>query len=218
MEIVLLCPRWGSEGLEPAAFLEKARAAGYDGVELALPDDARERGALLEALARSGLRWVGQHWQTVDTDFAAHRAAYLRRLRTLAAGRPLLVNAHTGKDHFTFDQNRELLEVAREVEAESGVPVVHETHRGRWSFAAHVTRQYLEALPWSASPRDLRFPTPGRRSGARRWRRTWRCGIGWSAPGPPRARRAWPSPPSSARAPTCPTSPSPTRRWPTSGR
>jgi hypothetical protein len=84
----------------------------------------------------------------MDTDFRVHRAAYIERLRALAAGRPLLINAHTGRDHFTFEQNRELLECAREVETISGVPVVHETHRGRFSFAAHVTRAALEALPW----------------------------------------------------------------------
>jgi sugar phosphate isomerase/epimerase len=148
MEIVLLCPRWGSEGLDLADFLARARAAGYDGVELSLPDDDGARGRALEAVSRAGLAWVGQHHQTVETDFPAHRAAYLARLRALAAGRPLLVNAHTGRDHFSFEQNRELLTRARDVEEATGVPVVHETHRGRFSFAAHVTRAYLEALPW----------------------------------------------------------------------
>ena len=148
MKILLLCPRWGSEALPLVDFLAKAAEGGYDGVELPLPDDERERGQALESLARAGRPWVAQHWQTADRDFRAHREAYLRRLRNLTAGRPLLVNAHTGKDHFTFEQNRELLEWAREVEAESGVPVVHETHRARFSFAAHVTRSFLEALPW----------------------------------------------------------------------
>ena len=41
----------------------------------------------------------------------------------------------------------ELLELSAEVERDTGIPVVHETHRGRFSFAAHVTRRYLEALP-----------------------------------------------------------------------
>ncbi len=155
MEILFLCPRWGQEGLELPAFLEKAGAAGYDGVELSLPDDEREQGRALDALARAGMPWVGQHWQTADRDFAAHRAAYLRRLRALAAGRPLLVNAHTGRDHFAFQQNRELLEAARALGEEAGVPVVHETHRGRFSFAAHVTLEYLRALPWLRLALDL---------------------------------------------------------------
>jgi len=148
VDVVLLCPRWGSEGLTLPAFLDRARAAGFDGVELSLPDEERSRQLALEALARSGLVWVGQHHQTLETDFRAHREAYLTRLLALVAGRPLLVNAQTGRDHFSFEQNRELLERAREVEAKSGVPVVHETHRGRFSFAAHATRTYLEALPW----------------------------------------------------------------------
>jgi sugar phosphate isomerase/epimerase len=148
VDILLLCPRWGSEALSLEQLVAKATEAGYDGIELSLPDDERERGRSLESLARAGRPWVAQHWQTADRDFRAHRQAYLRRLRSLAAGRPLLVNAHTGKDYFTFEQNRALLEGAREIEAESGVRIVHETHRGRFSFAAHVTRGFLEALPW----------------------------------------------------------------------
>lgn len=148
VKLIFLCPRWGSEALALPLFLAKAKAAGYDGVELALPDDEWERGSALEALARAGLPWVGQQHQTSDLDFTVHRAAYQRRLRALAAGRPLFINSHTGKDHFSFERNRALLEAAREVEEESGVKVVHETHRGRFSFAAHVTREYLEALPW----------------------------------------------------------------------
>jgi len=148
VQVLQLCPRWGSEDMPIEMFLRRALDSGYDGVELALPDQPKDRGVVLDALAASRIPWVGQHYQTLDSDFFIHRDAYVRRLRLLAEARPMLVNAHTGRDHFTFEQNRELLEAAREVEAQSGVPIVHETHRGRFGFAAHVTRSFLEALPW----------------------------------------------------------------------
>ena len=147
MKLLFLCPYWGSEARGLAAFLERARAAGYDGVELPLPDEEAARRAALEILAASGLPWVGQHHQTHDADFEAHRHAFGRRLEALAAARPLLVVSQTGLDHFAFEQNAELIGLAGEVGRRHGVPVVHETHRGRFSFAAHVTRSYLEALP-----------------------------------------------------------------------
>lgn len=34
-----------------------------------------------------------------------------------------------------------------QVVKETGIPIVHETHRGKFSFALHITRQYLEKIP-----------------------------------------------------------------------
>ncbi|HET7898150.1 MAG TPA: sugar phosphate isomerase/epimerase, partial [Flavisolibacter sp.] len=51
------------------------------------------------------------------------------------------------KDFFTFEQNRLLIEAASAVSRQSGVPVLHETHRNKFSFAAHITKDYLQKLP-----------------------------------------------------------------------
>lgn len=44
-------------------------------------------------------------------------------------------------------QNQRLIQAATVISKESGVEVAHETHRGRFSFAAHVTKTYLEEIP-----------------------------------------------------------------------
>jgi hypothetical protein len=41
----------------------------------------------------------------------------------------------------------ELIRSVQNFSRETGIPVVHETHRGKFSFAAHVTREFLESEP-----------------------------------------------------------------------
>ena len=43
MDVLFFAPRWGSESLPPDTFLRKAKASGYDGVEMNLPLDEAER-------------------------------------------------------------------------------------------------------------------------------------------------------------------------------
>jgi hypothetical protein len=59
------------------------------------------------------------------------------RLRSLATAKPLFINSRTGKDYYSFEQNRELIKLAKTVSTETGVAVVHETHRGKLSFAIY---------------------------------------------------------------------------------
>jgi len=40
-----------------------------------------------------------------------------------------------------------LIELAYATKTQSQIPIYHETHRGRFSFAAHVTKEYLEKIP-----------------------------------------------------------------------
>lgn len=83
----------------------------------------------------------------MDPDFDKHKAEYETRLRSLAKAKPLFVNAQTGKDYYSFQQNEKLILLASNIALETGVPVIHETHRGKFSFAAHITKNFLENIP-----------------------------------------------------------------------
>ena len=50
------------------------------------------------------------------------------------------------KDYYTFEQNKQLIDLARTVSSNTGVKILHETHRGKFSFAAHIARTYLEKI------------------------------------------------------------------------
>jgi sugar phosphate isomerase/epimerase len=145
--VSFFCPHWGSEGIPFIDFLKRVKKSGYDGVEMSLPLDAEERDAMTATIQSFGLKLIAQHWETVDSDFDQHLFNYTTRLRNLAAADPLFINSQTGKDYFSFEQNAALIAAAESIAADTGISIVHETHRGKFSFAAHITQQYLEAIP-----------------------------------------------------------------------
>ncbi|UTA48324.1 sugar phosphate isomerase/epimerase [Simiduia sp. 21SJ11W-1] len=147
MDIAFLCPLWGSEQLPFETFLANAKHAGYEGVEVAFPKDPVQCAEMVAAIKHYNLVFVAQHWDTLTTDFTEHQRAYLARLSQLAETGPLFVNSHSGRDHFSFEQNKALLDAAEALSQSLGLPIYHETHRGRFNFAAHVTQQFLQAMP-----------------------------------------------------------------------
>jgi sugar phosphate isomerase/epimerase len=147
MEILFFCPRWGSAAIPWPEFAGKVREAGYDGIETDIPTDPRTRDEMMTALEENGLLLVAQHWETVDPVFEAHLDEYTGRIAFLAAARPLFINSQTGKDYFSFRENQLLLLAAETAYKAMGVPVYHETHRGKFSFAAHITKEFLARIP-----------------------------------------------------------------------
>lgn len=147
MKILFFCPRWGSEHLSYRHFFDKAKSAGYDGVEFSLPYDNKEKQEVIDLVQQTRLKYVAQHWETNTRIFEAHKMEYRKRLNHLADANPYFINAHTGKDYFSFEQNAELIAISDEIAAARKVRIVHETHRGRFSFAAHVTLPFLKKLP-----------------------------------------------------------------------
>ncbi|MES2376080.1 MAG: sugar phosphate isomerase/epimerase [Bacteroidota bacterium] len=149
MKIDFFCPRWGCEDLSWKVFFNKVKEAGYDGVEIGFSSDLRddEKKEIVDGLAQYKLKCIGQHWQTTDHDFKLHQSNFARELYSLSMLNPLFINSQTGKDHFTEEQNIVLIDLADKIGEETGVKIVHETHRGKWSFAAHVTERFLKKYP-----------------------------------------------------------------------
>lgn len=155
MEKLFFCTHWGNEQLEWAHFLRKVKEEGYDGVEISLPADPAVQKKMIRALDDLDLKLIAVHWDTVSPDFKVHRQEMESRLLAIARTKPMFITSHTGKDHFSFEQNVALLSLAREISDKTGVPIVHETHRGKFSFAAHITQAYLEKLPWLQLTLDI---------------------------------------------------------------
>ena len=146
MKILFFCPRWGQSHVSWDDFACKAKGAGYDGIETDIPTDPAERRLLLDAVNKYGLLFIAQHWETLAPDYDAHKKEYTERIAQLAAVKPLFINSQTGKDYYSFEQNEQLIKLAAATATETGVAVYHETHRGKFSFAAHITHEYLRRI------------------------------------------------------------------------
>jgi sugar phosphate isomerase/epimerase len=155
-EVLIFAPHWGNAHLSREAFIAKVLEAGFDGIEMSLPMDVAERDAWTTAIDDAGLKLIAQQWETVfHSDFAAHKQALGDLLRNACAANPLFVNTHTGKDFYTQAQNNELLNLADEIAAETGIPIVHEIHRSRFSGHPMLLLPYLEQRPQLQLNADL---------------------------------------------------------------
>lgn len=135
---------WGMESLSYAEAAKRAKAAGYDGLEINA--GPTQRADAVRIMREHGLEVVLMAFGG-GSDFTEHQRRYRDDLLAIAAHKPLFINAHTGHDYFTFDQNITLLQTAAEVAQQTGVRVLHETHRGRFSYSAPAIQAYLLKLP-----------------------------------------------------------------------
>ena len=155
-KVLIFAPHWGSAHLSRTDFIARVVSAGFDGIEMSLPMDVSERNAWTKAIADSGLQLIAQQWETVfHSDFAAHKQALEALLHNACAAKPLFVNTHTGKDFYSQAQNTELLDLADMISAESGVAIVHEIHRSRFSGHPMLLLPYLEQRPQLQLNADL---------------------------------------------------------------
>lgn len=128
-------------------FFASARQDGYDGVEVALPSDPGGRELVLNGLEKHGLKLKATCRNMETSDYSQHARELEACVRSLLDVRPFLISLPTGKDHFSFDQNTQLLLMCKRIAQEHRVTIVHTTQRGRFGFAVHITRQYLQAMP-----------------------------------------------------------------------
>lgn len=146
MKMLFVRGMWGMEKPSLEANLQAIRDGGFDAVEMGVPADTAERGALRAGLERTGLALVAQQWTTGRTP-EEHARSFEEQYRRAADLRPLFVNSHTGRDFFSLEQNLVVFRAAERLEQDLGVKVLHETHRGRALFSAPATAALLRAMP-----------------------------------------------------------------------
>lgn len=143
--LLIFATNWGFSGSWDE-FASKIKQAGYDGTELWWPTDEKSRNELFEALNKYKLQ-VGFLVGSGERDFQKHLAQFQQNLSGAAKAKPVYINCHSGKDFFTFDQSKQFMDFTEKMTKETGVPVYHESHRGRILFAANITRQFIEKIP-----------------------------------------------------------------------
>ncbi len=153
MQIKYICPYWGSEHKTASVFLESVVKEGYDGIEINLPEDPVFLKEFFKGLnnireQRPDFVFIAQSVpDAVQETAAGHIKRVKKRLETLASYGPCFINSHTGKDHFSFDDNCRIIAAIEEIALGTGTRIQHETHRGRFSFHACSLLPYLERFP-----------------------------------------------------------------------
>ena len=153
MQIKYSFPYWGSDHLSPSQFITNVSNEGFDGAELLLqPPDIFTNDFLL-AIENIRKQNPDFYFITLQLPFpknnsvAAHIKIMERNFMKLAALKPLFINSHTGKDFFSFDDNCRIIDAAMNFSAKNGIRILHETHRGRFSFHAATLIPYLNKFP-----------------------------------------------------------------------
>ncbi len=147
-DLKVLATNWGYDG-SMASFCAKAKKDGYDGIENWWPGTKQERDEMFAALKHNGLDY-GLLYGAGETDFATHFKTFKQTMDVIVrqnAQAPLYINLHSGKDYFSFDENKKLIEYTTALSKETGMLLCHETHRGRMMYSAPVTREFIKKYP-----------------------------------------------------------------------
>ncbi|SOE22012.1 Sugar phosphate isomerase/epimerase [Spirosomataceae bacterium TFI 002] len=146
--VLVLATNWGFSWTVDE-FCAKAKAEGYDGIEMWWQTDPVKQKAVFDALQKHEMQ-IGFLCGGNGPDFEKHQSAFqnaIKQASTNQTQKPLYINCHSGKDYFEFEQNSKLIEFTIDQTAKTGISVLHETHRSRMCFAAHVTRKFLDKYP-----------------------------------------------------------------------
>jgi hypothetical protein len=139
---------WGYEG-SMDAFCARAKKDGYDGVENWWPGTEAEQKEMFDAIKKYQLD-LSIVWGGDDDTFEEHAATFKKTVTTFAKQtiyKPVYINLHSGKDYFAVADNNKLVQFTIELAKETGIPIYHETHRGRIMYAAHVTKEFINHFP-----------------------------------------------------------------------
>ena len=147
-QLKVLATSWGFQG-SADAFCAKVKLEGYDGIEAWWPTQQKDADELFAAIKKYNLD-VGFLVAGHESNYAAHLVSF-RKMVTAAATnksqRPLFINCHSGKDYFSFEENKAIVDFTLELSKQTGIKICHETHRSRMLFAAPVAKTFLQKIP-----------------------------------------------------------------------
>jgi len=143
--IKILATNWGFRGSWDE-FCAKVKADGFDGIEVWFPGDEANRKELFAALDKHELEY-GFLTGSGSYDFETHLEQFQKAVEGATMHEPLFINCHAGKDYFTYEQGKQIIDFTTQKTEQTGVPIYHETHRGRLLFAAHIAKNYIKTLP-----------------------------------------------------------------------
>jgi sugar phosphate isomerase/epimerase len=147
-ELKILATNWGFNGTMDE-YLSQVKKEGYDGIEIWWPMEKKAQDELFTGLKKYQLE-VGFLCGAGQNKWQEHLDQFKKMIDEAAGNtfqKPLYINCHSGRDYFSFDQNKAFIDHTLMLSKQSGIIICHETHRSRILYAAPVTRQFIEAIP-----------------------------------------------------------------------
>ncbi|MBS1639508.1 MAG: sugar phosphate isomerase/epimerase [Bacteroidetes bacterium] len=153
INIKYICPFWGQEHLEANVFINKVIENNFQGIEIHLPKSKLFTASFIAEInsiykKNQAFVFIPQQLTTPENETVTKYIARVKKkLLELISYQPTLINSHTGKDYYSFDDNCRVIEACMNISSKTGVKILHETHRGRFSFHAASLIPYLEKFP-----------------------------------------------------------------------
>lgn len=147
-QLKVLATNWGFHGTMDE-YCAKVKKEGYDGIEIWWPNEQKAQDELFNALKKYGLD-VGFLCGSWQSNFKEHLDSFKKMIDAAAANkvqRPLYINCHSGRDYFSFDENKQFIDHTTQLAKSTGIKICHETHRSRILYSAPAARQYIEKIP-----------------------------------------------------------------------
>lgn len=141
-QIFIYATNWGFRG-SVDEFCQKSKQAGYDGIEVWTPMTPEKVDELVKAVEVNGLKLglLAGNW---GNTFDAQLESYKQMINQALKLKPQFINSHSGKDFYSLDQNGQFLEYSFEASSREGIPIYHETHRGRMLYAAPIADKLMD--------------------------------------------------------------------------
>jgi sugar phosphate isomerase/epimerase len=147
-DLRIMATNWGFSGTMDD-YCSKVKKEGYNGIEIWWPLEKKAQDELFNVLAKYGLD-VGFLCAGSDSHYPTHFDQFTGMIDAAATQtiqRPIYINCHSGRDYFTYEQNRSLVDHTLTLAKQTGLIICHETHRSRMLFAASVARHFIESIP-----------------------------------------------------------------------
>lgn len=148
-----LCPRWGFESIPWEVFLKQVKDAGYAGIEWFPFGETADAQEVLDLLKHYDLDFaIVMAVIKPYTNFEQYLEDLKQDLTELMKIRdefkaPLFFSAQTGREFFSDNQIQSCLMLCKGFQDSYGTPVYQETHRNKWTYAAHRVAPVLENNP-----------------------------------------------------------------------
>jgi sugar phosphate isomerase/epimerase len=147
-DLHILATNWGFPG-SLDSYCAKVKEEGYNGIEIWWPLEKKGQDELFAALKKYGLSvgFLCGGSQPVYEDHFAHfkqmtEAAAKNKVQT-----PLYINCHSGRDYFSYQENKTFIDFTTALSKDTGILILHETHRSRILYSAPAAKHFLVNNP-----------------------------------------------------------------------